>query len=69
MVHLGPDIDATAGTVVGRVEHVLSGRAARFGSSAELLEFMQRTLVEQGVADPAAEQNSGAMTNARKEEL
>jgi hypothetical protein len=30
--------------VLGRVEHVNSGRCMRFGSVSELMEFMQRTV-------------------------
>lgn len=35
----------------GRVEHVRSGEASRFGSVSELIAFMGRVLGEQGAAD------------------
>jgi hypothetical protein len=41
VVHLATD----AGEVHGRVEHVTTGRASRFRSVAELLDFMRQTLV------------------------
>jgi hypothetical protein len=44
VVRLGRDFVAAEGTVTGRVEHVASGRAARFSSTAELVEFMRTTL-------------------------
>ena len=50
VVQLGSGIDPVSGSAAGRVEHVSSGRAAHFASTTELLEFMQDTLVEQGVA-------------------
>jgi hypothetical protein len=35
----------------GRVEHVRSGEASRFGSVSELIAFMGRVLGEQGADD------------------
>lgn len=40
VVHLTPAADTSA----GRVEHVASGRTARFESAEELLRFMRETL-------------------------
>lgn len=43
------------GQLVGRVEHVVSGQAARFGSSEELLAFITRVLGElstQSIQEP-----------------
>ncbi|HXC52493.1 MAG TPA: hypothetical protein VN634_16550 [Candidatus Limnocylindrales bacterium] len=39
--------------VHGRVEHVSSGRATRFGSAAELIDFMRGTLEPAVVSEPA----------------
>ena len=36
--------------VHGRVEHVSSGRARRFGSVAELIDFMRGTLEPAGIS-------------------
>ncbi|MBX3025136.1 hypothetical protein KF840_09520 [bacterium] len=47
VIQLATGFDPAAGAVVGRVEHVLSGRAARFASVPELLDFMQGTLAAQ----------------------
>lgn len=49
VIQLATGFDPANGAVVGRVEHVLSGRAARFGSVPELLDFMQGTLAAQGL--------------------
>jgi hypothetical protein len=38
------DETAPPGVVEGRVEHIASGRATRFRSVDELVEFMRRTL-------------------------
>ncbi|MGH7786384.1 MAG: hypothetical protein ACRERC_05925 [Candidatus Binatia bacterium] len=42
--------DLRAGAVRGRVEHVLSGRAAHFASVDDLLRFVDRVL---GEAEPS----------------
>ncbi|MFH0343348.1 MAG: hypothetical protein ACHBNF_14765 [Chromatiales bacterium] len=41
-----PEADIEQGPFRGRVEHVQSGQAARFGSLEELLEFLGRVLRE-----------------------
>lgn len=47
VVHLLPEVgDSPASGVSGRVEHVATGKALRFGSSTELLEFMHRVVAE-----------------------
>ena len=38
------DGEAGGSLLSGRVEHVISGRAARFASAGELLEFVQGVL-------------------------
>jgi len=43
-VHLATDPDEPAGQAHGRVEHVSTGRAARFESVEELVRFMRETL-------------------------
>ena len=44
VVHLATDPDAPAGQARGRVEHVSTGRTARFESADELVRFMRETL-------------------------
>jgi len=45
VVHLVPEAgDSPASSVTGRVEHVATGKALRFGSSTELLEFMRHVV-------------------------
>jgi len=44
LVQLDPASDASQGSFVGRVSHVVSARSARFASSAECLAFMARVL-------------------------
>jgi len=44
VVHLATDPDARADQARGRVEHVSTGRAARFESADELVRFMRETL-------------------------
>lgn len=39
---------------IGRVEHIRSGEASRFGSVRELVEFMGRVLDEFAAGDPAS---------------
>jgi hypothetical protein len=46
VVQLGRDADPGGGAIIGRAEHIASGRSLRFGSWDELLAF---------VADCAAE--------------
>ena len=42
VVQLGDEADVPRGRLLGRVEHVTTGRAARFGSSAELVAFFRQ---------------------------
>jgi hypothetical protein len=44
--------EAEDGTLCGRIEHVASGQAIRFGSTAELLAFLMRTLAGQPADTP-----------------
>jgi hypothetical protein len=44
VLQLRTDADPASGTLAGRVEHVVSGRATRFGSIGELLAFVGREL-------------------------
>lgn len=57
VVQFHVDTDLAHGSCVGRVEHVVSARAARFASSAELCEFIAQMLVtvraEREAAGPA----------------
>ncbi len=46
VVQLHTEADVGRGRVVGRVEHVVSGRATHFASLPELLAFMARVLAE-----------------------
>ena len=54
VVHFEAGSDASDACCAGRVEHVLSGRAARFHDATDLLGAMQRLLRENGCADDAA---------------
>jgi hypothetical protein len=44
VVQLAADCDPAQGRYTGRVEHVVSGRHARFGSPGELFAFLARVL-------------------------
>ena len=44
VVQLAADADLKAGVVLGRVEHVTTGKSRRFTSIDELLGFMEKTL-------------------------
>lgn len=46
VVHLAEPSDCLGDHTRGRVEHVRSGRAARFDSAEELLRFMRQTLAD-----------------------
>lgn len=46
VVQFRAETDLERGRFVGRVEHVVSGQAARFGSLEELHAFMARVLTE-----------------------
>lgn len=48
VVHLTPAAGAPDGEAHGRVEHVTTGRVARFDSAAELVRFMRTTLAAIG---------------------
>ena len=49
VVEFDADTDLQAGRVIGRVEHVVSGRATSFQSHEMLLAFMAQVLRESGV--------------------
>jgi hypothetical protein len=53
VVEFDADADVQAGHVIGRVEHVVSGRAMLFQSQEMLLAFMAQVLCE--VRDDAAQ--------------
>jgi len=44
VVQLHAETDIAQGYILGRVEHVVSGQAARFQTLDELLAFLSRTL-------------------------
>lgn len=44
VVELYEDADVAAGRIAGRVEHVVSGRSARFSGTASLFAFMAKIL-------------------------
>ena len=46
VVQFGRDTAVDAGRMAGRVEHVVSGKAARFQSLDELMTFMTKVLRE-----------------------
>jgi hypothetical protein len=48
VVQFGVDADVAAGPVVGRAEHLASGRSARFASWEELLRFVASCAGEPG---------------------
>ena len=50
LVQLGEEVDAALGHCAGRVEHLESGRRARFGSRDELFSVLARMLAQR---DPA----------------
>jgi hypothetical protein len=47
VVQLRGDTDPAAGEVVGRVEHVTSGRSIRFEGLRALIDFFREALAEQ----------------------
>jgi hypothetical protein len=51
VVQFRPDADVDAGPFEGRIEHVASGRAARFSTLQELREFVTRLLAEMRAND------------------
>jgi len=46
VVHLAADVGLAPEAMHGRIEHVVSGRAIRFASAADLIGFMQQTLAQ-----------------------
>ena len=48
VVQFGSEANVAAGAVVGRAEHVASGRSARFGSLEELVAFMAACATARG---------------------
>jgi hypothetical protein len=46
VIQLRQKADPEAADLVGRIEHVDSGRADHFGSVEELVRFIERTLTE-----------------------
>jgi len=46
VVQFGRETDLDTGRMAGRVEHVVSGKAARFQSLDELVAFMREVLRE-----------------------
>jgi hypothetical protein len=54
VVQLLEGAPVSSASVVGRIEHVASGRAARFASAAQLVDFMAAALrspEEEGTGD------------------
>jgi hypothetical protein len=52
VVQFHADTDLVAGRMVGRVEHVVSGRSQRFSSMASLLAFIENVLSEVNTQRP-----------------
>lgn len=52
MVQFSRETRTEAGIFSGRVEHLSSGRRARFGTTAELLAALGKMLDELGEGDP-----------------
>jgi hypothetical protein len=52
VVQFRREIDLDTGRMAGRVEHVVSGKAARFQSLDELLAFMTEVLREVASSSP-----------------
>ena len=61
VVHLRPEALPEEGLLVGRVEHVVSGRSEHFDSLPGLLAFLGRTV---RVAGASASTKRGEGTNA-----
>lgn len=53
-MQLRVETDLAQGRIMGRVEHVVSGRAAHFDTLADLLRFIERVLTMRR-AEPSAE--------------
>jgi hypothetical protein len=54
VIQIGLGANPSAGRYEGRVEHVASGRTARFADADQLLRFIADTLTDQGVTDAPA---------------
>ena len=52
VVQVHADAAVAQGQVWGRVEHLVSGQAARFQSMEELVRFMGQVLRQAGADDP-----------------
>lgn len=57
MVQVDDEVDGDDETIIGRVEHVLSGAVAEFDSPADLVRFIARALHPQ--PDTAANVETG----------
>ena len=68
VLQLEPASGSMGRAMAGRVEHVVSGRATRFGSSAELLAFIRRTLGGLASTPDGGLLAGGAATTKGKEE-
>lgn len=57
VIHLLDEADPSTGALPGRVEHVTSGRSARFADPAALFEFMRTVLadLQRRAHDPSRE--------------
>lgn len=73
VVHFQADSDASDARCTGRVEHVLSGRCARFQSTSDLLAALRRLLHENAsatdvtsAASPTPLADRGRRTPARE---
>jgi hypothetical protein len=53
VVQFAADTDAPEGRFMGRVEHVVSGRATHFDSWAALQQFLERVLITVRATPPA----------------
>ena len=55
ILYLNAESDAALGQIVGRVEHVDSGRRARIGSREEFWEFIEQILRDQREGFPGGD--------------
>jgi len=55
VLYLSAESDAALDRIIGRVEHIDSGRRARIGSRKELWEFIARVLREERDGFPGCE--------------
>ena len=63
LVHLSSDADPARDFFCGRVEHVKSGRRARFNGAEELHFFLTQVLEEEEASDGAAPGDVGIRNN------